>query len=160
MHGHTAETQGVNATDNEQDSCCPLCEEQGHSPTACNRFKTISERFDIVKRKRLCFSCLVNKKKHGRCTVRHQPRATCTRGCHHAALCRTFAMQQQRKMQVSSRYGTRIARFCLRAITLISTSLPLAVVTAATIPAIWRSHSDSLEQPVPCSTSEPMEKSS
>ncbi|XP_072931477.1 uncharacterized protein [Epargyreus clarus] len=51
---------------------CPVCEETGHIATDCKQFKEANEstRWDIAKKKRLCFRCLRFRNKTHNCRTK------------------------------------------------------------------------------------------
>lgn len=51
---------------------CPVCEETGHTTTDCKEFKEAKEstRWDIAKKKRLCFRCLRFRNKMHNCRAK------------------------------------------------------------------------------------------
>lgn len=48
---------------------CPVCKKQGHTTSACKQFKEadVNARWDIAKKKYLCFRCLKHRTKKHSC---------------------------------------------------------------------------------------------
>ena len=100
-NGHNASYQRVNrnnAGTKTQTKSCIFCQES-HYPAECTKVADISSRWEMIKKKKLCFNCFGNHK-ISECHSKHNCRK-CQRR-HHTSLCNGSPVQPKENLNATN----------------------------------------------------------